>query len=57
MARLPKCAETYIALAFLVMCAEKIRWLLRLSSYYLFLVLCFSKVRLPLDGAQELLVA
>ncbi len=42
------------SMAFVVMCAEKIRSLLRLFfCHYLCLVLRLAKARLPLDGDQE----
>ncbi len=43
MARLPKGAENSISMAFLVMCAEKIRRLLRLFFVTIFAWLCVSQ--------------
>jgi hypothetical protein len=45
MARLPKGAETSISMAFLVMCAEKIRRLLRL--FFVLIYACFYVIQRP----------
>ena len=58
MARLVKGSENWISMAFVVMCAEKIRRLLRLFfCHYLWLFIHLEMDRLPLDGAQKHLAA
>ncbi|MCP9781388.1 transposase [Cyanobium sp. To12R1] len=57
MARLSKGAENSISMAFVVMCAEKIRRLLRLFLSLFCLVMQLEMARLSLDGTQEHLAA